>query len=198
VELSWPAETLGTRPGDSQQGEVPPEGKAMTQNASSLPEQEGLIPLPIPVPPSLAGALGYGGEEQFLALWWETAADEAMWSDGRTTTNAWRHGFLAYIQHPRVKSYLAPYDLGSSEEPAVHYLLLDLVDHQAYIGTASQVTRFLRNYTPGSDLSAEQVAMLSQLRREQPLNVDHDAVERELEFRSLAVQATLEELESHF
>jgi hypothetical protein len=33
----------------------------MTQNASGLPEQEGLIPLPIPVPPSLAGALGYGG-----------------------------------------------------------------------------------------------------------------------------------------
>jgi hypothetical protein len=40
--------------------------------------------------------------------------------------------------------------------------------------------------------------MLIQLRREQPLTVDHDAIERELEFRSLAVQAMLEELESHF
>jgi hypothetical protein len=38
----------------------------MTQNASSLPEQEGLIPLPIPVPASLAGALGYGGEARYL------------------------------------------------------------------------------------------------------------------------------------
>jgi hypothetical protein len=55
----------------------------MTQDASSLPEQEGLIPLPIPVPPSLEGALGYDGEGRFLALWWESAADEAIWSDGR-------------------------------------------------------------------------------------------------------------------
>jgi hypothetical protein len=92
---------LVTRPGDSQQGEVPPEGKAVTQNASGLPEQEGLIPLPIPVPPSLAGALEYGGEGRFLVLWWEATADATMWSDGRTTTNAWRHGFLAYIHHPR-------------------------------------------------------------------------------------------------
>jgi hypothetical protein len=157
----------------------------------------GALPLPIPVPPSLAGALGFGGEGRFLALWWEAAADEAMWSDGRTTTNAWRHGFLTYVQHPRVGPYLAPYDLGSSEEPAVHYLLLDLVDRQAYVGTASQVTRFLREYTPRPDLTPEQVAMLIQLRREQPLTVDQDAVERELEFRSLAVQAMLEELESY-
>jgi hypothetical protein len=80
----------------------------------------------------------------------------------------------------------------------MHYLLLDLVDRQAYIGTASLVTRFLRDYTPKPELTPEQVAMLIQLRREQPLTVDHDAIERELEFRSLAVQAMLEELESHF
>ena len=142
--------------------------------------------------------MGYGGEGRFLALWWDSAADEAMWSDGRTTTDARWHGFLAYVQHPRIEPYLAPYDLGSIEEPAVHHLLLDLVDRQAYIGTASQVTRFLRNYTPKPELTSEQVAMLIQLRRELPLTVDQDAIERELEFRSLAVQAMLEELESHF
>jgi hypothetical protein len=49
----------------------------MTQNTNTLPEQEGLI-LPIPVPPSLEGALGYGGEARYLALWWEAADDEAM------------------------------------------------------------------------------------------------------------------------
>jgi hypothetical protein len=169
----------------------------MTQDASGLPEQEGLIPLPIPVPPSLAGALGYDGEGRFLALWWEAAADEAMWSDGRTATAAWGHGFLAYVQHPRVEPYLASYDLGSSEEPAVHYLLLDLVDRQAFVGTASQVTRFLRDYTPRPELTPEQGEMMIQVMRERPLTVDHDAMERELEFRSLAVQAMLEELESY-
>ncbi len=175
----------------------------MTQNANGLPEQEGLIPLPIPVPPSLAGALGYGGEAQYLAIWWEAAGweaagDEPMWSDGRTTTNGWWQGFLAYVQHPRVEPYLAPYDLGSSEEPAAHYLLLDLVERQAYIGTAGQVTRFLRDYTPRPDLSPEQVEMLSQVMRGRPFTINHDAMEQELEFRSRALQAMLEELESHF
>ncbi len=169
----------------------------MTQNANSLPEQEGLLPLPIPMPPSLEGALGYSGEGRFLALWWEPAGDEAMWSDGRTTTDAWWHGFLTYIQHPRVEPYLAPYDLGSSEEPAAHYLLLDLVDRQAYIGTASQVTRFLHDYTPRPDLTPEQVEMVIQAMRERPFTVDAEAIERELEFHSLAVNALLEELESH-
>ena len=104
----------------------------MTQNANSLPEQEGLLPLPIPVPPSLAGALGYTGEARYLAIWWEAADDKAMWSDSRTTSDGWWHGFLTYVQHPRVEPYLAPYGLGSSEEPAVYYLLLDLVITGAY------------------------------------------------------------------
>jgi hypothetical protein len=170
----------------------------MTQNANSLPEQEGLIPLPIPVPPSLAGALGYGGEARYLAIWWKAAADEAMWSDGRTTTDGWWQGFLAYVQHPRVEPYLEPYDLISSEEPEAYYLLLDLVERQAYIGTARQVTRFLHDYTPRPDLTSEQGEMLTQVMRERPFTINHDAMERELEFRSLALQAMLEELESHF
>jgi hypothetical protein len=169
----------------------------MTQNANNLPEQEGLIPLPIPVPPSLEGVLGYGGEARYLALWWVADADEAMWSDGRTTTDGWQ-GFLAYVQHPKVGPYLEPYDLVSSEEPAAYYLLLDLVGRQAYIGTARQVTRFLHNYTPRPDLTSEQGEMLTQVMRERPFAINHDAMERELEFRSLALQAMLEELESHF
>jgi hypothetical protein len=67
-----------------------------------------------------------------------------------------------------------------------------------FLGTASQVTRFLRDYTPKPALTPEQVEMLSQVMRERPLTVDHDTVVRELEFRSLAVQVMLEELESYF
>jgi hypothetical protein len=120
-----------------------------------------------------------------------------MWSDGRATTDGWWHGFLAYVQHPRVEPYLEPYDLGFSEEPAAHYLLLELVERQAYVGTASQVTRFLCDYTPRPYISPEQGEMLTQVMRERPLTVDQDAMERELEFRSLAVQTMLEELESY-
>ena len=121
-----------------------------------------------------------------------------MWSDGRTTTDGWWQGFLAYVQHPRVEPYLEPYDLVSSEEPAAYYLLLDLVERQAYIGTPRQVIRFLHDYTPRPDLIPEQGEMLTQVMRGRPLTVYHDAIEQELEFRSLALQAMLEELESHF
>jgi hypothetical protein len=137
-------------------------------------------------------------QARYLAIRWKAAADEAMWSDGRTTTDGWWQGFLAYVQHPRVEPYLEPYDLVSSEEPVAYYLLLDLVERQAYIGTARQVTRFLHDYTPRPDLAPEQEAMLTQVMRERPFTIHHDAMERELEFRSLALQAMLEELESHF
>ena len=40
--------------------------------------------------------------------------------------------------------------------------------------------------------------MLTQVMRERPFTINHDAMERELEFRSLALQAMLEELESYF
>jgi hypothetical protein len=54
----------------------------MTQNANSLPEQEGLIPLPIPVPPSLEGTLGYGGEARYLAIWWKADDSNDEIKDG--------------------------------------------------------------------------------------------------------------------
>jgi hypothetical protein len=40
--------------------------------------------------------------------------------------------------------------------------------------------------------------MLTQVMRGRPFTINHDTMERELEFRSLALQAMLEELESHF
>ena len=81
--------------------------------------------------------------------------------------------------------------------PAENYRLVNLVDWQAHVGSAWQEKRFLRDYVPRPGLTPEQVEMMVQALRERPLTVDSDVIERELQFRSLAVNALVEELDSH-
>ena len=70
-----------------------------------------------------------------------------------------------------------------------HYLLLDLVDCQVYTGTAREVERFLRDYGPRPDPAPEQAEMMVQALQERSFKVDPDAIERDMQFRSLAVNA---------
>jgi hypothetical protein len=58
------------------------------------------------------------------------------------------------------------------------------------------VERFLRDYVPRPDLTPEQVEMVVRALQERSLTVDPDEIEREIQFRCLAVDALLEELES--
>ena len=108
-----------------------------------------MTPLPISVPPVplLERAVGYSNERhaRFLALWWEPCGDEAMVSDGFVTFTGHWPGYLAFVQHPAVASHLAGYDLGSSEAPAIHRLLIDLQERTAFIATGAEVERFLAN-----------------------------------------------------
>jgi hypothetical protein len=103
--------------------------------------------LTIPVPPAaiLEQAVGYRNERQarFLALWWEPCGDEAMVSDGFITFTGHWPGYLAYVQHKTVHPHLAAYNLGSSEEPADHRLVIDLQERQAWIAPARAVERLL-------------------------------------------------------
>jgi hypothetical protein len=111
--------------------------------------QNQMTVLPIPVPPALIleKAVGYQNDRhaRFLALWWEPCGDEGMVSDGFVTFTGHWPGYLAFVQHPRVVSHLAGYDLGSSETPASHRLLIDLQERIAYIATGEEVERFLAN-----------------------------------------------------
>ena len=96
-----------------------------------------MIPLNIPVPPVsvLEQAVGYRDvrHAHFLALWWEPCGDEAMVSDGYVTFTGHWPGYLAYVQHRAIYLQLAAYNLGSSEEPAEHRLIIDLQKRLAYI-----------------------------------------------------------------
>ena len=86
---------------------------------------ETLIPLPVPVPPMLEQALDYCGKARLVAFYWSPLGDEAMYDDGlRSGVVDW-NAYLAFVQHPLVEPHLFPFDLGSSEEEARHWLVLD-------------------------------------------------------------------------
>jgi hypothetical protein len=103
------------------------------------------LSIPVPPVPILERAVGYRNEHaaHYLALWWEPCGDEVMVSDGYITFTGHWPGYLAYIQHPVVAPALANYNLGSSEEPATHRLLIDLESRQAYIVIGVEGERIL-------------------------------------------------------
>lgn len=87
--------------------------------------RETVGPLPVPVPPMLEQALGYSGQSRLVAFSWSLLGDEARYDDGRCSGDADWTAYLAFVEHPQVEPYLRPYDLGSSEDEARDFLVLD-------------------------------------------------------------------------
>ena len=87
--------------------------------------RETLVPLPVPVPPMLELALGYPGQARLVAFFWSPMGDEALYHDGlHSGVGDWT-AYLAFVEHPTVEPHLRAYDLGSSEDEAQHWLVLD-------------------------------------------------------------------------
>jgi hypothetical protein len=84
-----------------------------------------LTPLPAPVPPMLAKAIGHTGDARYVAFNWTPYGDEAEYFDGRRSATGNWQAFLAYIQHPAVSPLLEGYDFGSSDSEATHCLIVD-------------------------------------------------------------------------
>jgi hypothetical protein len=88
-----------------------------------LPAPGELVRLALPCPPQLVELSGYDGAGRLLALWWSPFGDELMVSDGTlTTTGHWR-GWLCFCEHPLVRLFLEPYQLGDSDDEGEHRLL---------------------------------------------------------------------------
>lgn len=114
------------------------------------PQMMNLIPLSIPVPPEplLERALGYTGEARFMATWWQPEGDDAMVSDGLTTATGQWQGYLAFVDHEAVHLHLMDYELGSSERPARHWLVIDRQERRAWIGKNGDARAFLQAQWP--------------------------------------------------
>lgn len=98
---------------------------------------------PVKVPESFEAALGYKGGLRWVAFYWEPCGDEAVFDDGFCSGDCSWLGFLNFVEHPRVKPWLAKYDLGSSEFEAKHWLLCDLESREVYVGERREVSKFL-------------------------------------------------------
>lgn len=112
---------------------------------------KGLAPLPAPVPPTLAKAIGYTGDARYVAFNWTPYGDEVEYFDGRRSANGNWQAFLAYIQHPAVSPLLEDYNLGSSESEARHALILDRDKHDIMIAPVKETKKFLEAQWPPSN-----------------------------------------------
>jgi hypothetical protein len=98
--------------------------------------------LPIEPPPMLAETLGYGGQARRVAFYWGSG-DEAYYQDGYLSTQAEWDAYLLFVRHPLVAPHLQRYHLGSSEEEATHWLLLDREAQQIAIAPTNIARQML-------------------------------------------------------
>jgi len=134
-----------------------------TQSTENQPEIDAveadsdrtLIPLPglglsVPIPPQLEAAVEYRGDARYFAIYWTSAGDEAMVTDGRTTHDGCWWGYQAFVDHPFMLLALAsqPYDLGSSETDATHWLVVDRKTRTIALAPRPQAEAFLTQQHP--------------------------------------------------
>lgn len=100
--------------------------------------------LPVRVPESFEKAMGYDGELKWVAFYWEPCGDEARYDDGFCSADCNWHGFLAFTNHPRISPLLKSYNLGSSDFEADHWLLVDLIERELYVGSKTEIKGFIR------------------------------------------------------
>jgi hypothetical protein len=108
-----------------------------------------VISLDIPVPPQIEAAVGLPDTPaRYFALYWSPCGDEVNFDDARSSgTGTWT-GYLAYTRHPAVAFALASFNLGSSDQEAEHWLLIDRRERKAFVGTWRDVARKLREQWP--------------------------------------------------
>ncbi len=104
--------------------------------------------LSVPVPPDLAATFGYPGEARFVGFFWEPGGDEIIYDDRRLSGTGDGYAFLAYRRHPAVAVHLKPYNLGSSDEPAEYYLVLDKQSQRASVAPKAMAHAFLEEQHP--------------------------------------------------
>jgi len=111
--------------------------------ASYIPYDNQVRLLPVPVPPTLEECCGYTGEARYVAFFWG-AGDESYFADGRESGTGEWDGFKAFVSHQSVRPALRGFDLGSSEEEASHWLILDRHMRRVSVAKAEVAGQLLR------------------------------------------------------
>lgn len=112
-------------------------------------ENTNLKQLAVTAPPMLCEAVGYPGRARYVACYWTPCGDEIIYSDGRFSADGHWHAWLLFTRHRTIAPHLEAFNLGSSDEEATHWLLVDWETYALYVGTPGEVLRALR--TPYAD-----------------------------------------------
>ncbi len=158
-----------------------------------LPTPGTLVDLPLPLPPALCEAAGYTGGGRYVAMWWTPLGDELMLCDGESTCTGWWPAWTTLAQHPLGQALFSPYELGTSDSEALHWLLADRLQGTLHVGLALEVRQLLA--TQPSELAAaveilgaEHVEQLIQTQLRTPVRApDPHEIQRQLELSTRLV-----------
>jgi hypothetical protein len=107
-----------------------------------------MLNAPFTLPPGFLSAFGYRGGRRFVALFWEPCGDEACYDDGQSYAcglcDNWL--FLDFVRRPDVRRWLYAngIHLGSSDQPALHWLLVDSGTGEVYAAPCANARAALR------------------------------------------------------
>src|SRR5262249_33131647 len=102
-----------------------------------------------PVPPMLEAAFGYAGQARYVGFYWESAGDELAYDDGRCgLAGAEWDAWLLFTRHHLVAPVLAAYDLGNSDAPARHWLILDRQTRTLAVAPVQEARTVVRQQWP--------------------------------------------------
>lgn len=93
------------------------------------------------------GYHGYKGWRRLVGLFWEPCGDEACYDDGQSYAcgccNNWL--FLDFVRRPDVRQWLDSNDinLGSSDEGARHWLIVDSYSWDVYVADHNEARLIL-------------------------------------------------------
>jgi hypothetical protein len=118
----------------------------------AVPTPARTVRLPLGCPAQLVELSGYDGAGRLVAMWWTPFGDELMFSDGTITATGDYRGWLSFCAHPLTRLLLNSYELGSSEQEAEHWLLVDRHAATLDVGLAHDVQALLA--TQPSELHA--------------------------------------------
>lgn len=112
-----------------------------TMPGAALEAPESFRVLLAPLWPRLPLAVGYRGPARWVALY--LRSDHAISTDGAELASGDTALFLAYLRHRAVAPLLAGAHLGSADEEALDWLLIDQAERLMYLAEAEAARRFL-------------------------------------------------------
>lgn len=149
VDDPWVARAAASVPGGLPE---PERAQVLGAAAAELgrPVHPRVVSLDLPLPPMLAGALGYRGSAERVGVHWLVGSGEVVVDDGLTQTPGHWPAFLLFTRHRATAQALSGYQLGDRQRLAAHWLMLDRRAGRLAAGPAGLVASLVQAQHQGA------------------------------------------------